>query len=489
MISAAIPIPQPVSIATTPQTALRRAFWVAVIALAITITATAHPQYAESAIGCALILATSLLPSWMWITGKVKGLPLFPIYALTHSWTFGVPLVYEHPIVTLFPASNQITAAVSVAAFLLIGTFVWYLIGRRPVTPISRCLLLKAERADLLFLFTLFGGTLFTVATTADWFELSEGVYPIVRALTLALEALACFVLGFRSGSGQLTATKTVAYKVLLGALLLSTLPSLLLINSMSIAGVAALGFTVGARRFPWKMGVIAVCIFGFLHLGKSAIRERYWIKDVDFVMQPADYPALVTDWIKLSAANVTGSAIEEDEAGQSLLERASLMQLLLYVQLLTPDSVPYMNGETYAIIPNLLVPRIFNSQKVASHEGTFLLNIHYGFQTREATATTTVGFGLLNEAFANFGFVGIAGLATVMGSFYGFVGRLARTAPILSFRSLFAVVVASYSFQAEFASGVLVAALFQSTVALVGVALIFMRQADVDPAESLMLE
>ncbi len=79
--------------------------------------------------------------------------------------------------------------------------------------------------------------------------------------------------------------------------------------------------------------------------------------------------------------------------------------------------------------------------------------------------------------------------LATVMGGFYGFVGRLARTAPILSFRSLFAVVVASYSFQAEFASGVLVAALFQSTVALVGVALIFMRQADVDPAESLMLE
>ncbi len=458
-------------------------------ALAIAVTLTAHPQYAESGIGCALIAVASLLPSWMWITGKVKGLPLFPIYALTHLWTFGVPLVYEHPIVMLFPASNQMVAAISVTVFLLTGTFVWYLVGRRPVKPISRCLLLNARRADLLFLFTLAGGTLFTVATTGDWFVLSEGVYPIVRAVTLALEALACFVLGFRSGSGQLTITKDVAYKCFLIALLIANLPGLVLVNSMSIAGVAALGLTVGARRFPWKVGILAVCVFGFLHLGKTAMRERYWLKDEDFVMQPGDYPALIKEWVVVSAANVTGAAVQEDEAGQSLLERASLMQLLLYVQLLTPDNVPYMNGETYAIIPSLLVPRIFSPQKVASHEGTFLMNIHYDFQTRDATERTTIGFGLLNEAFANFGFVGMGGLAAVMGSFYGVVGRLARTAPILSLRSLFAVVVASYSFQAEFASGVLVAALFQSTIALLGVALIFMRRAKVDPNESLMLE
>ncbi|MBA2743753.1 MAG: hypothetical protein H0U43_05510, partial [Chthoniobacterales bacterium] len=433
MTSAAIPVP-PLSTGTaTPQTALRRAFWVVVGALAISVALTASPQYPESGIGCALIMAASLLPSWMWITGKVKGLPLFPIYALTHLWTFGTPLAYEHPIVTLFPASNQIIAAVSVTGFLLVGTFVWFLVGRRPVRPISRCLLMNARRADILFLFTLAGGTLLTVATTGNWFVLSEGVYPIVRAITLALEALACFMLGFRSGSGQLTVAKNITFKVLLVALLIASLPSLLLINAMSIAGVAALGFTVGARRFPWKVGIVAVCIFGFLHLGKSAMRERYWVKDEDFVMQPSEYPELISDWVKISAANVTGSAVQEDEAGQSLLERASLMQLLLYVQLLTPDSVPYMNGETYAILPSLLVPRIFNAQKVASHEGTFLLNIHYGFQTREATETTTVGFGLLNEAFANFGFIGIAGLAVVMGGFYGIVGRLARTAPILS--------------------------------------------------------
>src|SRR5206468_2846385 len=84
-------------------------------------------------------------------------------------------------------------------------------------------------------------------------------------------------------------------------------------------------------------------------------------------------------------------------------------MQLLLFVQAASPDDVPFMDGETYAILPTLLVPRILMPNKPASHEGTYLLNIHYGIQTRDDTAKTTIGFGLLNEAFANFGYIGIA--------------------------------------------------------------------------------
>ena len=104
------------------------------------------------------------------------------------------------------------------------------------------------------------------------------------------------------------------------------------------------------------------------------------------------------------------------------------------------------------------------------------MLNIHYGLQTAEQTQRTTIGFGLLNESFANFGYIGIAGLAIVLACYYGVVGRFAGNAPILSLRSLFAVIVASYSFQSEFAAGVYVAALFQSTVALLLMAVFFMR-------------
>jgi hypothetical protein len=49
----------------------------------------------------------------------------------------------------------------------------------------------------------------------------------------------------------------------------------------------------------------------------------------------------------------------------------------------------------------------------------------------------------------------------------------------VLSFRSLFAIVVASYAFQTEIAAGVYVSALFQSVCALLIVAVLFMRPAN----------
>jgi hypothetical protein len=164
-------------------------------------------------------------------------------------------------------------------------------------------------------------------------------------------------------------------------------------------------------------------------------------------------------------------------------------MQLLLYVQTMTPNSVPYLDGATYAIIPSLLVPRIFNEEKIRSHEGTFMLSTHYGFQTEEATQRTTIGFGLLNEAYANFGFGGIGLLALLSGAYYGGVSRWARGAPILSLRALFAILVASYSFQTEFAAGVYVSALFQSTVALVALALGFMRRKEIDRGQAMVFD
>jgi hypothetical protein len=155
----------------------------------------------------------------------------------------------------------------------------------------------------------------------------------------------------------------------------------------------------------------------------------------------------------------------------------------------MSPNEVPYLDGATYSLIPGLLVPRVFSPEKSASHEGTYLMNIHYGFQTRESAERTTIGFGLLNESYANFGLPGMAGLAVLMGAYYALVARWARNVPVLSFRAVFAIIVASYSFQTEFAAGVYVAALFQSTMALIGLSIIFMRRQNVDPNDPLVLE
>ncbi|MBD2596468.1 hypothetical protein H6G74_19335 [Nostoc spongiaeforme FACHB-130] len=153
------------------------------------------------------------------------------------------------------------------------------------------------------------------------------------------------------------------------------------------------------------------------------------------------------------------------------------MMQILLLAQKKSPDSIPYLYGQTYSILPQLVVPRILNPNKIWALEGTSLLNIHYKIQTREETLVTTIGWGLLAESYANFGLVGCGGLAIVLGTVYGKATRWSINAPILSAQSLFSVMMMSFAFQSESTAGEIVAGLSQSTTVLIGIALFLMQK------------
>jgi hypothetical protein len=247
--------------------------------------------------------------------------------------------------------------------------------------------------------------------------------------------------------------------------------------------GIAALGYISAAGKIPWGAMILGVIGIAFLHAGKGDMRDAYWGAESDRTVQPWDYPEFFGDWTSSSMDGVVGNIPDEDEKSSSLVERSSLMQLLIYEQDITPDHLPFMWGDTYMIVPELMIPRILFPEKPTTHEGTYRLNIYYGFQTREETENTTIGFGLLNESYANFGYFGMAGLAIFIGGFYGFVEGLALSVPLLSLRGLWVVIVACYAFQVEFAAGVWAAALFQSTVALFGLAVLLMKSRPVGAA------
>ena len=59
-------------------------------------------------------------------------------------------------------------------------------------------------------------------------------------------------------------------------------------------------------------------------------------------------------------------------------------------------DRIPYLKGESYAQIPNMLVPRFINPEKQVSQYAMSLLNIRYGLQTQAETQKTSIGWGLL---------------------------------------------------------------------------------------------
>ena len=455
---------------------LAAAYWFGLLALVAIVLFTAHPQYAESAIGAALIIVAAWVPAWLWIKKGGEGLPVFPVFALTYTWTFGLPLLYEHPIVKIFEAIDQLYGAISVTGFLVLSTLVWLAVRDVPVRPPKFCLSMRESGADDVFFIVLVVAILFTISVNGAWMNLTAGVYSIVRAVVLAVEALACFVLSYRLGTGEVTGLKGITFKILLLVLVLVSLPPLEMISSMAIVALAAIGYISGSGKVPWISFILTVLLFAFLHIGKGEMRERYWADADQGPVQPRDYPAFFAEWVSTSMDELRAPESDINEEKHSLIERASLMQLLLYEQTLS-GSVPFMYGETYTVVPELLIPRIFYPDKPISHEGTSRLNIHYGFQTREQTETTTIGFGLLNESYANFGLIGMALLAVIMGAYYGCVERWAAAVPLLSLRGLFAITVASFSFQTEFAAGVYAAALFQALVALLGLSMVVIRK------------
>ena len=103
---------------------------------------------------------------------------------------------------------------------------------------------------------------------------------------------------------------------------------------AMSIVVIAALGYTLGARRFPWLVSLFAVFAFVFLHAGKGDMRAIYWGEDEDATIQPWKYPSFLMQWAHISAGNIASGKSQTGEESSTLLERASLMQLLLYTQM-----------------------------------------------------------------------------------------------------------------------------------------------------------
>lgn len=429
----------------------------------------------------------ALWPGYLWCRGRAPGVPVFPVFAATHLWAFGLPILTGHPLVLSYPRENLITATCTVCGFLFLATAVWLWVARGPVRagPVR---VLDPNEGTFLIWLPLAGAAVFHFLALAGETQVFGGLLPIVRAAVFGLNTLAVFVLFLKWGSYELPARARPVLVLLLVAQLAAESASLMLVGAMTTCVIAVVAFVAGRKRVPWiALGVVALA-FTFLHLGKATMRERHWEKQRDLVLQPADLPAWYGEWVGASAdaagGNLVGNLLgRPSDTAVPLWWRSSTLQLLLLAQERTPTQVPFLEGDTYRIIPNLLVPRFLNPNKLRTHEGTYRLNVHYGLQSYADTWTTTIGWGLLNEAFANFGYWGVGGLALLLGWFYAWVARFAAPAPILSVRALFAVLVLSYAFQTEFSAGVMLTALFQSTAALVVLAWFIMRREWVLPA------
>jgi hypothetical protein len=163
------------------------------------------------------------------------------------------------------------------------------------------------------------------------------------------------------------------------------------------------------------------------LHAGKFELRNTYWAHGVSEGQEISvgQIPSVMVDWFAAGVDALWSGGAESD-----VLERASLLHMLVLVQRTTPDYIPYLEGETYALLPSMLVPRFVDPEKTVSQAALNLLSIRYGLQTLESVARTTIGWGLVSEAYANFGYWAVIMVGALFGAICGALMRLSVGAP-----------------------------------------------------------
>lgn len=446
-------------------------------------------------LGALLITIAALIPTYLWCSGKANGMPVFPLFTVPYVWTHALPLLNPPPTLEQYSIQSEFVASLTTSGFLFLGAIVWFQCVKSVPPPPKFYRALGSQKGDQFFFWSLAISTLFNIANAGGWLNLDAGVFSLVRNVIVALTALGAFVLSYRLGTEELTGKGAQLFISLLGAFMVTSAISLLLVGAATVFLSALAAFIIGRKQIPVVTTALVMAVFFFLQPGKGDLRKKYWFNESQATpyIQPWQYPALFAEWIDASLKysfrtdNLLKAPQLEDR--QSFAERASVIQMLLLAQQKSPSQLPFLYGKTYLPLPELVVPRVLNPKKIRSHEGTYILSIYYGLQRLEDTNLTTIAWGLLAEAYANFGQVGCAGLAVIIGLVFGLTTRWSIGAPILSMRAMFTVLMLTFALQTEWTAGVYVAAFFQYVVVLIGIAIVLMNNYRVSTLSEFMLE
>ncbi len=390
---------------------------------------------AEQLAAYLFVLFASIVPGIFWIRMGARGIPVLSIVSLAYIPYFALPILRNVEITLTYTPWEIMRAALTVVLFLVTATVGWVLIASN--ARLSADIAtgdFENERVTRLVLIGIWIGAGFVLASSSGLLGWLGTLYGLARAITGTLATAACFLSGVTRAQGILRGKAWAATVVGLSFLVLLNWSSLFLVGGLIFLLATLFGYVIVTRRIPWlAVAAVAVAVT-VLHAGKPEMRERYWDNSYER-HSLAQLPRFMTEWV--------GEGIYAMSSGsnyQSPLDRTGLMHMLLLAQTKAPDRVDYLRGETYALLPGILVPRFIESDKPFSGVGMELLNVRFGlFNAREETLTS-VGWGLVAEAYANYGYVCVAGIALALGVLLGALYNWSVNAPVISMPTLFSI-------------------------------------------------
>ena len=414
-----------------------------------------------------LMFALSVLPSLLWARSGGSRFPVFETILILTANAYAMPVLNTQEQLTAY-APDVITRACLTVILYQIAAITTYLTvrgvpGRGPFWRES----LLSHQVEKLMVYGLVLSSLYVWLDTFTTWIPSEAE-SVLRAIFYGVGILCTFISAQRWGRGELNQSDKAVLLCTLGPQLVFMSVSLILIGAISLIGIALLGYVSGGKRIPWLVLGLVFGVLALLHTGKTQMRMKYWDEHYPAPTM-SQLPAYFTEWIDYGLQPTSGGKT----VSQKMLERTSLMHILCLIVDWTPARQDYLYGKTYGYVLPQMIPRFFWADKPRSHIATYELSIYYGLQHEEDTSTTTIAFGLLTEAYANFGLLG----AILLGVFWGFWLKKLQIwstfSPMFSFAGLLMVLLTAWAFNAELTMAVWVSSLEQAVLVVLGLPMI----------------
>lgn len=411
-----------------------------------------------------LIVLLSTAPALAWVKRAHASLPVFEVFMLTGLNAFALPLLNGHESLILYTNEDITTAALAVVIFQITAIATYEATSGPPKTgAFWRDELITGDVSHWL----LYGMVLNTAYTYVSTFTtlVPPSLEGILRAVFFGIGLICTFITSRRLGAGELSSNECFFFFAMLALQCIITMATLFLVGAVSTLVLAVIGFASSSHRIPVLATIAVLLMFAVLHNGKSAMREVYWVGDDRIVPTPLQLPGFYTEWISQGLKPTTDP--KESKIAIKLVDRTSLLQMLCLTTSISPSQQPFLSGKTYMDIPAQFVPRFLWASKPLGHVSTSKLSVYYGLQNEEDTATTTIGFGLQAEAYANFGYYGLVGLGLLFGFFIKKAQCWAAESPILSGGGLLIVILLAWSFQTEFTLSMWLVSFYQACIAI----------------------
>lgn len=171
------------------------------------------------------------------------------------------------------------------------------------------------------------------------------------------------------------------------------------------------------------KLIISLVVAVLFFQVGKNAFREKFWAGKIGGVAisSVAEIPSQISYWITESVQKI-GTESEQKSIGkiaQKTMKRFDHLEWFSFVVSQTPDRIPYLEGYSYNDLYKYLIPRFLWSGKPINLEKANFIALRYGWIYPWQVGRTAVTPGLMDEAYINFGIIGVIFVMMIIGAFF----------------------------------------------------------------------